>query len=195
MNITSLTKKAVCVAMLSGAGIAANAAVTSLGSLPVGTTNFNNGAFVTPSDPTTDRAFFDLLFLGLPANGGSNYGVIEVPLDLSSIVPGLKFSTIFTFVSVMGLGPNGTFDGGDDVLLAGGAVAPTTGVSFDLAANSGGAVYLMVAGVTPIGSIGSLYSGSVTVSAVPEPESFAMLLAGLGLLGAIALRRNKSKSD
>ena len=194
MKITSLAKKAICVAMLSGAGIAANAAV-SLGSLPVGTTNFNNGAFVTPSDPATDRAFFDLLSLGLPANGGSSYGVIEVPLDLGSIVPGLKFSTIFTFVGVMGLGPNGTFDGGDDVLLAGGPVAPTTGVSFDLAANGGGAVYLVVAGVTPIGSIGSLYSGSVTVSAVPEPETFAMLLAGLGLVGSIALRRNKSKSD
>ena len=29
------------------------------------------------------------------------------------------------------------------------------------------------------------------VTAVPEPESFAMLLAGLGLMGAIARRRNK----
>jgi len=30
------------------------------------------------------------------------------------------------------------------------------------------------------------------VTAVPEPESYAMLLAGLGLMGAIARRRNKS---
>lgn len=195
MNITSLAKKAICVAMLSGTGIAAHAGMDILGSLPVGTTNFNNGAFVTLSAPTTDRAFLDALFLGLPANGGSSYGVIEVPLDLSSAIPGLKFSTFFTFVGVMGLGADGAFDGGDDVLLAGGAVAPTKGVSFNLASNGGGAVYLMVGGVTPEGSVGSLYNGSVTVSAVPEPESFAMLLAGLGLLGAIALRRNKSKSD
>jgi hypothetical protein len=33
------------------------------------------------------------------------------------------------------------------------------------------------------------------VTAVPEPESYAMLLAGLGLMGAIARRRNKSKAD
>jgi hypothetical protein len=30
---------------------------------------------------------------------------------------------------------------------------------------------------------------------VPEPESYAMLLAGLGVMGAIAFRRNKSKAD
>lgn len=31
--------------------------------------------------------------------------------------------------------------------------------------------------------------GQFTVSAVPEPETFAMLLAGLGLIGTIAVRR------
>jgi hypothetical protein len=33
--------------------------------------------------------------------------------------------------------------------------------------------------------------GQFTVSAVPEPETFAMLLAGLGLIGAIAARRRQ----
>jgi len=32
-------------------------------------------------------------------------------------------------------------------------------------------------------------SGTLTIAAVPEPETFAMLLAGLGLMGAIARRR------
>jgi hypothetical protein len=32
------------------------------------------------------------------------------------------------------------------------------------------------------------------VSAVPEPETYAMMLAGLGLMGSIVRRRNKSKS-
>lgn len=34
-------------------------------------------------------------------------------------------------------------------------------------------------------------SGNFTVTAVPEPESYAMLLAGLGLLGFAARRRNR----
>ncbi len=34
--------------------------------------------------------------------------------------------------------------------------------------------------------------GGTIVSAVPEPETFAMLLAGLGLMGAIAARRKKT---
>lgn len=38
------------------------------------------------------------------------------------------------------------------------------------------------------------YSGSILVSAapIPEPESYAMFLAGLGVMDAIVLRRKKS---
>jgi len=32
-------------------------------------------------------------------------------------------------------------------------------------------------------------NGSLTIAAVPEPETYAMLLAGLGLMGAVARRR------
>lgn len=46
---------------------------------------------------------------------------------------------------------------------------------------------------TAYGSTGS-YSGDLTVTAVPEPETYSMLLAGLGLMGAIARRRNKASA-
>jgi hypothetical protein len=41
---------------------------------------------------------------------------------------------------------------------------------------------------TPIGTSGA---GSVIYAPVPEPETYAMLLAGLGMLGATVQRRNR----
>ena len=39
---------------------------------------------------------------------------------------------------------------------------------------------------------GGIFGGNVLVAAVPEPETYAMLLAGLGLIGA-AVKRRKAK--
>jgi hypothetical protein len=39
------------------------------------------------------------------------------------------------------------------------------------------------------------YQDQLVITAVPEPESYAMLLAGLGLMGTIARRRNKQKTS
>lgn len=38
------------------------------------------------------------------------------------------------------------------------------------------------------------YLSSMTVAAVPEPETYAMLLAGLGMLGAVARRRKQPQA-
>jgi hypothetical protein len=44
-----------------------------------------------------------------------------------------------------------------------------------------------------VGNNGNFYNGttplSVTISAVPEPETYAMMLAGLCLAGAVARRK------
>ena len=53
-----------------------------------------------------------------------------------------------------------------------------------------GNYYLIVSG-TATGLSGGKYNGAIT-TAVPEPETFAMLLAGLGLMGGIARRRSKT---
>ena len=39
------------------------------------------------------------------------------------------------------------------------------------------------------------YQGSVLLSPVPEPETYAMMLAGLGALGFLARRRNSNHSS
>ncbi|ARO88962.1 PEP-CTERM sorting domain-containing protein [Nitrosospira lacus] len=40
-----------------------------------------------------------------------------------------------------------------------------------------------------------MYSGSISVTPVPEPEAYAMLLAGLGLMGAVVRRRSMRKTS
>lgn len=43
-------------------------------------------------------------------------------------------------------------------------------------------------------ALGTVVVSNGTVSPVPEPESYAMLLAGLGLMGAIARRRSSKRA-
>jgi hypothetical protein len=52
-------------------------------------------------------------------------------------------------------------------------------------------VTLSISG-TKSGTAPSFYSGGISVTAVPEPETYAMLLAGLGVMGAIARRRKQA---
>jgi hypothetical protein len=42
------------------------------------------------------------------------------------------------------------------------------------------------------GAAGAKYSGEVTVTAVPEPATYGMLLGGLGILGFLARRRKNT---
>lgn len=42
---------------------------------------------------------------------------------------------------------------------------------------------------TTAGFPGTLGTGTLTISAVPEPDNWALLIAGFGLIGAIAHRR------
>jgi hypothetical protein len=41
---------------------------------------------------------------------------------------------------------------------------------------------------------GAFYTGTYTVTAVPEPETYGMMLGGLALVGAIAARRKAKKA-
>lgn len=55
-----------------------------------------------------------------------------------------------------------------------------------------GMYQLTVSGTGVTGGSAS-YGGNIVAAPVPEPESYAMFLAGLGVMGAIAVRRNKAK--
>lgn len=66
--------------------------------------------------------------------------------------------------------------------------------TFTYTASATGAVSFVL-GVVDVGDssyTSELRVDNITVSAVPEPESYLMLLAGLGLMGSIARRRSQS---
>lgn len=54
-----------------------------------------------------------------------------------------------------------------------------------------GSYYFTVAGATT-GRLGGSYVVNAAVTPVPEPETYALLLGGLGVIGFIARRRNAS---
>lgn len=58
---------------------------------------------------------------------------------------------------------------------------------------AGGNLVLTVMGTTDAGGgRNSTYSGTLNVSPVPEPETYALMLAGLGAIGFMARRRRNS---
>lgn len=70
--------------------------------------------------------------------------------------------------------------------------ATTFSLSSALAAT--GSYELKVTGKATGGAGTALYTFSGSVSPVPEPESYAMMLAGLAVMGAIARKRNQNKA-
>lgn len=77
---------------------------------------------------------------------------------------------------------------GANVIASGSGLGSVTLSDFTFAAGMN-PYSLVVDGTTTVKSSNNGYGGSIQVSPVPEPKTYAMLLAGLGLLAFTARRR------
>lgn len=196
MKIKTHIKHATVMAAVLAASASAQAAVSDLGA-------------VVPLIPTSFSQYVDVGVFSnsytftLPVNAGSGYDIRNAPVTIGAI-PGVlptggNMNLAFSSINLYYAGADNAIGGAGadaDIWLAGflNATPDTPAYSVNIGPNAGGTFYLDVVGKAD-GSLGGYYNGSISVLAapVPEPESYAMLLAGLGVMGAIAVRRNKSK--
>ena len=122
-------------------------------------------------------------------SGGSDVFSFTLPVSAIS-------GTYHVVASFVGVGAN--FDWGLTNLngVTGSPILSGPGYDFgEITANTSSPFVLTIYG-TSVGNDLHLISGRLdaTLLPVPEPESYAMLLAGLGLMGTIARRRSNKKS-
>ncbi len=175
---SSFFKKIIFVLMLVGTA-SANATVTDLGNVnPAIPTTFT-GSVLSPGP------FNDIFSFILPPNSGSGYSILNFPLS----IPGAgNFNTIISSISLYS-NADGILFNGDDTNVASFLVPGGNTIGFTGEPSLGGSMYISISGIAN-GSLGGLYSGSISVSAIPEPETYSMLLAGLGIIGVIVRRRS-----
>jgi PEP-CTERM motif len=141
--------------------------------------------------------------LSAQAVGPGSLGAIDnMPIAISNIVPMGIFQDVYSFTLVNPGDLSGSVTAinftpynilGLTVTLQDSSFAvigtdatPGTGFSFSNLAS--GTYALNVLGFAT-GPAGGFYSGGMIATTVPEPETYALMLAGLGAIGFIAARR------
>jgi PEP-CTERM motif len=174
MRLKFFAKTLVAAAVLASAQ--AHAATANLGVISGGApTSFN--AVSMPAGP-----FSDIFTFSIASAGAVGISAMNFP------VSGL-FNTVFTSASLFS-NPDGLMFNADDSLVTLASIK-SNAFSFLSSPVGAGSYYLNVSGIAN-GPQGGLYNGSLSVAAVPEPQTYAMLLAGVGVMAFIARRRNKT---
>lgn len=128
---------------------------------------------------------FDNHFTGLKIG---NDGLLSGGLDVITFT-GLKAG--YYLINVTVSGQNLTFSPDSNLNGVKGDVGSIGKGQFAFFSNSEASPFTL--NLMGTAAAGAIYSGEVTVTAVPEAETYAMMVGGLGLLGFMA-RRRKAKN-
>jgi hypothetical protein len=188
VNLT--LKRAIAIAVLAGASVGAQAADGTSATKSLGPVHFGPPTSFNGTIEAGAKAFNDIFtFTPDTPNTGTGASVVNIPLTIPN---GGGFNTVLSTMTLMSAGADNTVGTGDDSKLVSATAGAGESLSLTWDKPITGLTYLNITGITN-GSMGGLYSGYIGIAgAVPEPETYAMLLAGLGLRGAVVRRRRKS---
>lgn len=175
------------------ASFSANATVDTYGDLLSGTYQ-PDATFATMTYTNVDNVYsFTLTAYDLDAifTDGSFIGSIAVDADSQPVISNVVGDTVVSVTN--GGGPTGIFDfrfdltGSDQTRLTANETVSWDATFAQPVTLTSDSFTLHVQGLT----VAQGESGWYTATPVPEPETYAMMLAGLGMLGFTARRKNK----
>lgn len=169
-----------------------NTRVNSFNALIPGSDNINM------SYTGTDGLYFDYSGWGLGSNGsasGPSVGINQQGTLRFDFLSGSVAGVGFLMNYAPGFGPVSlvAYDAGHNILeqYELNATAPISSNAFQFRGIQMGAANIASFELTSSGNPSPMFRSMTFTAAVPEPETYAMLLAGLGLMGALARRRKQ----
>ncbi|NYE62145.1 hypothetical protein FHW58_003360 [Duganella sp. 1224] len=192
----NIARSLLVVSLLAGAGLTSQAAFaaipTPVGSLP---STWQPLVIKSDSEGGFTSTFGNNFNTGLNKTFSDSYTfTVGGPAGAAASV-----SAPWTRTQDVYIGSFGIYDASTNALVIGGinrvpgSDSPKTDDWWTLPADAtlqAGNYYLKVTGQV-LSKSGGSYAGSLNVTAVPEAETYAMLLAGLGMIGFVGRRKAK----
>jgi hypothetical protein len=135
--------------------------------------------------------FADHFTFSVTGTTTSNFDAIISSISRSADT-GLDISGLSLYRVGGGTGTGGT--GGDTLVSSGTSLQSGSMDVWTLSSDSlaAGSYYVLVSG-NLVSDTSASFGGAVMLAPVPEPETYGMMLAGLGVLGFLARRRKAAK--
>lgn len=179
-----------------------NISKSLIAAVVIATASLGTGAYAAPIvtppqalDLVGTSAFFgnsfDINQMGDTFSDHFTFSVSGTPSNLDAIVSSIS-RTASTGLDIKGLS---LYTAGNTLVKAGTSLHSGMIDVWTLSTTSplvAGSYYLQISGALVSNTSGS-YGGAMMLAPVPEPETYGMMLAGLGVVGFIAARRRSLK--